>query len=100
MKPYLVVAVTYFAFLLFNKFSDKECSKTNFASWLIVILASAFWILVIPIALIEISFKAQAKASLKEMEKSLDSRLGSQQIELVAKEIDSNNTARLTPENT
>ena len=99
MKLYLVVAGVYFASLLFSKFSDRECSKTNFASWLLVILASAFWILVIPISLIEMKFKDRAKVPLEETEKSISYTVSSQ-LELVeVEEVDSNNI-RLTPENT
>ena len=99
LKFYLLVAGAYFTFLLFSMFSDPECSKTNFASWLVVIFASTLWIVVIPISLIEIRIKAQAKARHEEMEKLINSRASSQ-YELVEKEVDSNNTARLAPENT
>ena len=100
LKLYLVVAGAYFAFLLYGKFSDKECSKTNFASWLVIILASALWILVIPISLIEISFKAYAKVHLEGIEKLTNFRVNSQHELVEVEEVDSNNTARLTPENT
>ncbi|MGF1588726.1 MAG: hypothetical protein ACFCU7_05690 [Pleurocapsa sp.] len=52
-------------------------------SWLVIILASALWILVIPISLIEIRSKAQTKVRLKETEKARDLKLNSQQIESV-----------------
>lgn len=100
MKLYLVVAGVYFVFLLFSKFSDRECSKTDVASWLLVISISALWILVIPMSLIEIELKARVKASLEESKISLDSKVSSQQIELVTVEQVDPNHIRLTPENT
>ena len=96
MTLYLVCAGTYCACLLFSKFRDRECSKTNSVSWLIVVFASTLWILVVPISLIEIRFKARAKARLEE--ELTNSRANSQH-ELV-EEADLNNTARLAPENT
>ncbi|MBE9046883.1 hypothetical protein IQ255_21135 [Pleurocapsales cyanobacterium LEGE 10410] len=95
MKLYLVSAGAYFAFLLFSKFSDQECSKTNAVSWLVVVIASTLWIFVVPISLIEIKFKAKAKARFEE--ELTNSRANSQH-ELV-KEVDLNNTARRAPEN-
>lgn len=103
MTLYLFGAGAYFAFLLFSQFRDQECSKTDFKSWLVVTLASALWLLAIPISLIEIRFKAQAKVRIKDFEKLTNSQLNSQQIESVTvkqKELDSNTLAQLTPENT
>ncbi len=102
MTLYLFSAGAYLAFLLFSQFRDKECSKTDFKSWLIVTLASALWIFVIPISLIEIRSKAQAKVHIKETEKSMDLKLNSQQIESVErlKEFDSNTIAQLASKNT
>lgn len=97
MTLYLVCAGAYFTFLLFSKFCDRECSKTSPVSWLVVVIASALWIFVVPISLIEIKLKAKAKAKARLEEELINSRVNSQQ-ELV--EIDSNNTARLAPENT
>ncbi|MEM6611779.1 MAG: hypothetical protein AAF652_05890, partial [Cyanobacteria bacterium P01_C01_bin.72] len=51
----------YCAFLLFNKFRDQECSKTDPISWLVVAIASIFWMLVIPISMLELSIKAKTK---------------------------------------
>ena len=58
---YLSGAVTYCAFLLFNKFTDQECSKTDPISWLVVVIASTFWMLVIPISIMELRIKARKK---------------------------------------
>ena len=70
MTFYLSGAGAYCAFLLFNKFSDKECSKTEPASWLVVAIASALWIIVIPISLIEIQTKAKDRQQLANTEPS------------------------------
>jgi len=53
MTLYLSGAGTYCAFLLFSKFSDKECSKTDPISWIVIAIASALWVIVVPISLIE-----------------------------------------------
>jgi hypothetical protein len=65
MTLYLFSAGAYFIFMLFSKFSDQECSKTHFISWLVIIFASALWIVAIPISLIEIRSKALAKVRVK-----------------------------------
>ena len=70
MTFYLSGAGAYCAFLLFSKFSDKECSKTEPASWLVVAIASALWIIVIPISLIEIQTKAKDRQQLEPIESS------------------------------
>ncbi len=59
MIIYLTGASAYCAFLIFNLFNDKECSNTDSTSWIAVTLASAFWIIVIPISLMEIRRKLQ-----------------------------------------
>lgn len=63
MTFYLSGAGAYCAFLLFSKFSDKECSKTDFTSWLAIVIASTFWLIVIPISLIELKTKAKPEPS-------------------------------------
>ncbi len=83
MTLYLFSASTYFTFLLFSQFKDNESSKMDSISWLVIILASALWILVIPISLIEIRSRTQAKVRLEETEKAKDLKLNSQQIESV-----------------
>jgi len=55
---YLSGAGAYCAFLLFNKFKDKECSKKDPISWLVVAIASSLWIVVIPLSIIELRTKA------------------------------------------
>ena len=61
MTFYLSGAGVYCAFLLLSKFSDKECSKTDLTSWLVLAIASSLWIVVVPISLIEISNKLKQK---------------------------------------
>ena len=87
MTFYLFSSGAYFAYLLFNKFSDPD-SKTNLAFWLVMVVASAFWILVIPISLIEIKFKTYVM-SIEEMEELITSEVNSQKIESVEQESDS-----------
>lgn len=67
MTFYLSGAGLYCAFLLFCKFGDRECSKTDPASWLVVAIASALWIVVIPISLVEISTQVRQKEPIKTL---------------------------------
>ena len=97
MTFYLFSSGAYFAFLLFGKFSDRD-SKTNLTSWMIIIFASALWIFVIPISLIEIRCKARAKVRIRE--KLINFEVNSQGIGSVEPEIDSDTLVRLTTENT
>jgi len=62
MTFYLSGTVAYCLFLLLAKFSDRECSKTDPISWLVIAIASSFWIVVIPISLLEIMGKSKAKS--------------------------------------
>ena len=63
MTFYLSGAGAYCLFLLFNKFSDRECSKTDPRSWLVLIVASTFWVIILPISLIELTAKTKNKRS-------------------------------------
>ena len=63
MTFYLSGAGAYCLFLLFSKFSDRECSKTDLRSWLVLIVASTLWIIVFPISLIELTAKTKNKRS-------------------------------------
>lgn len=65
MTFYLLAAGTYCTFLLFSKFKDRECSKTELKSWVVIAIASTLWIVVIPICLIELKTKANAKQDSK-----------------------------------
>ena len=67
MTFYLSGAGAYFTFLLFKKFSDRECSKTDLTSWLVIAIASAFWIAVIPLSVLEIRSKAERQAQLDDI---------------------------------
>ena len=55
MTFYLSGAGAYCVFLLFKMFSDRECSKTDSASWMLILLASLFWVIVIPISIVNIA---------------------------------------------
>ena len=96
MTFYLFSSGAYLAFLLFNKFNDSD-SKTNLTFLLVMIVASAFWIVVIPISLIEIKFKAYVMC-IEEMEKLINSEVNSQDGSLEP-EFDSD-TLQSTTENT
>ena len=58
MTFYLSGAGAYCLFLLFSKFSDKECSKTDLTSWLAIAIASSFWLIVIPLLFDRIKSKS------------------------------------------
>ena len=78
MTFYLSGAGAYLAFLLIEKFSDRECSKTDPASWLVLAIASAFWIVVIPLSVMEIQAKAKNQARLDDILNSSNSGLNLQ----------------------
>ncbi len=97
MTLYLSGAGAYCAFLLLSKFSDRECSKTDPASWLVVAIASALWIIVVPISLIEIRTKTKAKAQLAQIRKAGNPQTITQKVEATGeiKEFDANSLAQL-----
>lgn len=68
MTLYLFGTGTYCTFLLFLKFKDQQCSKTDLTSWLVIAIASSLWMIVIPISLIEIISKSKAKLPPKPIE--------------------------------
>lgn len=100
MTLYLSGAGAYCTFLLFSKFSDQECSKTDPVSWLVIAIASVFWVIVVPISLIEIRSKAKSKESLEEMTTSRSSEMIAQRIDSVGQtnEFDSNTLVQLNPQ--
>ena len=61
MVFYFSGATVYGIFLIYRMFQDRECSKTDMTSWTIIALASMFWIVVIPISIIELRSKIKAK---------------------------------------
>ena len=67
MTFYLSGVGTYCAFLLFKKFSDRECCQSDFASWLVIAIASAFWIVVIPLSVLEVRTKAKRQSQLEDL---------------------------------
>jgi RsiW-degrading membrane proteinase PrsW (M82 family) len=54
MTFYLFGAGVYCIVLLFNRFKYQKGLKKNPISWLIIFMASSFWLIVIPISLLEI----------------------------------------------
>lgn len=59
MTFYLSGMATYGFFLVYRMFQDKECSKTDVTSWLVITIASLFWIIVIPISILEVRSKSK-----------------------------------------
>lgn len=70
MTFYLSGAGAYCAFLLFKKFSDRECCKTDLTSWLVIAIACTFWIAVIPLSVLEIRTKAKRQSQLDDISNS------------------------------
>ena len=68
---YLSGAGVYCTFLIFNLLNDQECSNTDSTSWIAVALASALWVVVLPISLIEIRAKVMSKTQDKTATSSL-----------------------------
>lgn len=102
MTFYLSGAGAYGIFLLYRMFSDTECSKTDRASWMVIAIASLFWVIVIPISILEIQSKAQAKAKLDTIAKPLN--FGTEvrhikTIQQVAEKPSENNSPQLNPGN-
>jgi RsiW-degrading membrane proteinase PrsW (M82 family) len=54
MTFYLFGAGVYCIFFLFHRFKYQKGLKKNPISWLIIFMASSFWLIVIPISLLEI----------------------------------------------
>ena len=59
MVLYFSGAATYCLFLIYRMFQDQECSKTDLLSWMVIIIGSLFWIIVIPISILEVQTKAK-----------------------------------------
>ncbi len=83
MTFYLSGAGAYCFFLLYRMFSDRECSKTDRASWIVIAIASLFWIVVIPISILEIRAKAKAKAQLDALAKPMNFGADARHIKVV-----------------
>jgi hypothetical protein len=102
MTFYLSGAGVYGIFLLYRMFSDSECSKTDRASWMVIAIASLFWVIVIPISILEIQSKAKAKAKLDSIAKPLNFGAEARHIKTiqqVAEEPKENNSPQLNPGN-
>lgn len=69
---YLSGAGAYGIFLLYRMLNDAECSKSDRASWIVIAIASLFWVIVIPISILELQSKAKAKAELDAVAKPLN----------------------------
>ena len=72
MTFYLSGIGAYCLFLILKMFSDQECSKTDRASWMVIAIASVFWIIVIPLSIIELHSKTKVKAELDTMPKPMN----------------------------
>jgi hypothetical protein len=86
MTFYLSGVGTYFIFLLFKKFSDKECSKTDPASWLVVAIAATLWIIVIPLSVVELRTKAKRQEQLDDILSDTHSSLNLQTTQIQQQE--------------
>lgn len=62
LAVYLTVALFVFLVLLSAFLLDRSTPKTHRLSWLVVVLGSAFWLVVIPLSFVEVVRKlAKAK---------------------------------------
>lgn len=66
---YLLGSATYAVFLLFRFLGDSTTAKSDRTSWLVIAIASAIWVVAIPLSIMEIKAKAKAKAKLATMPK-------------------------------
>ena len=102
MTFYLSGAGAYCFFLLCRMFGDRECSKTDRASWIVIAIASLFWVLVIPISIWELQAKAKAKVKLDAVAKPINFGADTRYIKTVrqvADEPEENATPKLNPRN-
>ncbi len=83
MTFYLAGAGVYCVFLLYRMFSDRECSKTDRTSWVVIAIASIFWVIVIPISIMEIQAKTKVKAQLDAIPKPINFGAGAQHIKTI-----------------
>jgi hypothetical protein len=58
---YLSGVGAYCIFLIFNTFKHQKDLKITPVSWLIIFMASTFWVAAIPLSLLEIITKSKAK---------------------------------------
>ena len=70
MAFYFSGAIAYGTFLTYRMSQDPECSNTDLTSWTIIAIASLFWIVVIPISVIELKTKAQANLKEKHIDRA------------------------------
>lgn len=69
MTFYLSGAGAYGIFLIYRMFGDPKCSKTDPTSWMVITIGSLFWLVVIPISLLELRSKFLAKNQLNTVAK-------------------------------
>ncbi len=62
MTFYFSGTAAYCIFLICKMFQDRECSKTDSYSWIVIAIASLLWIVVIPISIMELQAKAKKRA--------------------------------------
>ncbi len=102
MTFYLSGAGAYCFFLLCKMLGDRECSKTDRASWIVIAIASMFWVVVIPISILEVRAKAKAKAKLDAVAKPMNFGTDARHIKTVqqvADEPEENVMPKLNPGN-
>ena len=101
MTFYLSGVGAYCVFLLYKMFSDRECSKRDRVSWIVIAIASVFWVIVIPLSIIEIQAKAKAKAQLDAIPKPMNFGAEARHIKTVQhlEEAAENITPHLNPGN-
>ena len=54
---YFSVAGIYGSFLIYKMLWDQNCSHSDLASWIVIAIATLFWIVVIPVSILEIFAK-------------------------------------------
>ena len=64
MMWYLTVSATVFFYWLGLFVADKSTPKTDFASWMIILIAPLFWPIVLPVSIIELITKSSEAESL------------------------------------
>ena len=99
MTFYLSGAGAYCIFLLFKKFSDKECSETDPASWLVIAIAVTLWMIVIPLSVVELRTKAKRQKQLDDILTNTHSSLNLQTTQIQQQEFESQAISQLNPSN-
>lgn len=61
MMWYLTVSATVFFYWLSLFIADKSTPKSDFASWMIILIAPWFWPIVIPASIVELMTKSTSR---------------------------------------